>query len=278
MLSRHRPLIAVSLVALLFAVGCGSDDDSAADGTTTTTSGDNGDVTEYCTAVTKIETTPDPDIDFEKASPEEIATGIKAYATDLLPTAHQVQDAAPEEIADAVGVQVGALEKLASTGDFDSTLGSPEAAAAEKTEHAYDLDNCDWGATKATASEYAFAGLKKTYDAGIVSFDLTNGGKEVHELGLIRKNDGTKQSWDELLAMDEGAADDLATVVGFVEPTQPGESGYKVVDLKAGEYVAVCFLPVGATPEVFAAAEKGGAPPDGPPHFTKGMRVEFTVD
>ena len=45
-------------------------------------------------------------------------------------------------------------------------------------------------------------------------------------------------------------------------------------DLEEGRYVAICFIPVGTTPDVLAS----GAPPeDTPPHFMEGMVTELTV-
>lgn len=39
----------------------------------------------------------------------------------------------------------------------------------------------------------------------------------------------------------------------------------------------VCFIPVGTTPEAEKAAEESGKEIEGPPHFTRGMKGEFTV-
>lgn len=58
---------------------------------------------------------------------------------------------------------------------------------------------------------------------------------------------------------------------------EPGDDDYFVADLEEGEYIALCFIPVGLTPEAAAAVEEGGEEPQGPPHFTQGMRAEFTV-
>ena len=62
----------------------------------------------------------------------------------------------------------------------------------------------------------------------------------------------------------------------------PGTVGQTVTDFTPGRYVALCFLPQGATPEIISQM---GGPEDtapagaelGPPHFTAGMIHEFTV-
>ena len=46
------------------------------------------------------------------------------------------------------------------------------------------------------------------------------------------------------------------------------QEGMLVADLAPGEYVAVCFIPVGTMPD-----HEG----TGPPHFVEGMKQEFTV-
>ena len=67
----------------------------------------------------------------------------------------------------------------------------------------------------------------------------------------------------------------------------PGEDGM-VVDgdltlTEAGRYVATCFIPVGADPDLVGQAMEGaeGEQPDlgdGPPHAMEGMVAEFVVE
>jgi hypothetical protein len=115
------------------------------------------------------------------------------------------------------------------------------------------------------------------YEAGPVSFDLSNEGKELHELVLVKKNDSTTETFDQLLELPEEQAQKKTTTVASAF-AEPGGTDYAVVDLEPGEYLAVCFIPVGFTPEAAAAAETSGTEPSGPPHFTEGMRAEFTVE
>lgn len=53
---------------------------------------------------------------------------------------------------------------------------------------------------------------------------------------------------------------------GFVRRTGTDVAG--LFELETGDYVAACFIPEGSTGD-----EEG----TGPPHFTKGMKTEFTV-
>ena len=63
-----------------------------------------------------------------------------------------------------------------------------------------------------------------------------------------------------------------------MEPfASPGQSGYTATDLSPGRYIALCFLPTGATPEAMAEAEASGHEMETPPHAMMGMTHEFTV-
>jgi hypothetical protein len=89
-------------------------------------------------------------------------------------------------------------------------------------------------------------------------------------IDIVRKNDGVTESFEELLALPEEEAFTKVTSVG-TGFAPPGESGYVLVDLAPGEYLALCPLPVGWV-------DMSGPPPeDAPPHFTEGMSNEFTV-
>jgi hypothetical protein len=78
------------------------------------------------------------------------------------------------------------------------------------------------------------------------------------------------------LALPEEEVESAVTFAG-VAFAAPDAEAFAVVDLEPGSYVMVCFLPVGATPEVMAEMEATGEEPDGAPHFTQGMVHEFTV-
>ena len=263
------------LLALVLVVGlaaCGDDDDDEAGTDTDTGTGTEAaaDVATYCEKILEIETLPEPDIDFESLSEDEIAAEVRAYATtDLVPLAAEIEAVAPAEIESDIAVLVGAVDEVAETGDFEGAFEPPEVEAASDRAHAFDLENCGWTRVDVTAREYAFEGIDEELEAGATTFEFANEGQEVHELSVVRKAEGTTESFDELLEMgEEESADKIEFVAhAFAEP---GDSEYVIADLTAGEYIALCFIPVGSTPEA-------GEDVDGPPHFTQGMRVEFTV-
>ena len=275
---RHpiRTGVAAAAVVALLAAGCGDDDDDTAAGDSTETpleadGASSGDVTTYCDAVVALETAPDPDVDFETATPEEIAAAARTAAAETYqPLVEEAAAAAPDEVAGHAEVMVGAMEELARSGDFEAVFGDPEVAAAADALHAYDLENCGWNVVDVTTTEYEFGGLPTELEAGVTSIEMANEGQEAHELLLLRKNDGVTQSAEELIALPQEEAMALVTDAGSPVFAPPGEDEYGVYDLEPGEYLAVCFVPTGTTGD-------SGPPPDGPPHAIHGMVTELTV-
>lgn len=270
-----RGLAAVAIVALI-AAGCGDDDsdsadDSEANAAPAAPTGDGSNVEAYCDAVLDIETAPPPDVDFESATPEEQAAALRAYATDTMqPLADAVLAVVPDEIAEEGEVASQVFAEMGETGD-PSVMEQPDAVAAFDTLHAFDLENCGWGRQDVTATDYAFAGLPDELAAGPVSFELGNDGAELHELQLFRRNDGVTEPVEELLALPEEQVMSKVTPVGSGAFAPPGESGYMVVDLAAGDYIALCFIPTGTTNQDQPPA------PDAPPHAAHGMVAELSV-
>ena len=133
------------------------------------------------------------------------------------------------------------------------------------------MENCGWGKVDVTATEYAFAGLPADLEAGRTSIDLTNNGKELHEIVLLVQEPRGHRDFDEILALPEEEGMTKVTPPSFTFAAQ-GDTEYSVVDLAAGAYFAVCFIPQGLTSE-------DGPPPadDATPHFALGMKKEITV-
>jgi hypothetical protein len=248
---------ALALLALSSGLAaCGDDENDEATAT-------------YCEKTFEIETIAEPDIDFEHASEEEIATGVKAFANDtLLPLAEEIRENAPDEVSDDIEVLVGAVEQVADTGDFEAAFENDKVEAASDRVHDHDVDACDWAQVDVTAKDYAFEGIDDELDVGATSFEFSNKGKEVHEMALVRKNEGVTESFEELLQLPEDQSESKVTFVAHAMGA-PGDDEYVLADLKPGEYIALCFISVGTTSEDQEV--------DGPPHFTKGMKREFTV-
>lgn len=268
-----RTAVAALAVATLVAAGCGDDDDTAdadptdeADGSGT--AGGSGDEA-YCAATLAVETAPEPEIDFPTATEEEIAAGMQDWADQTLrPLVDDVVAVTPDEIREDIEVMTAAVDQVAA-GD-PSAFDVPDVVAASNRVHAYDLDTCGWTSQAVEATEYSFADIPDEMAAGTTSFEFSNEGHEVHELILVRRNDGVTETAEELLALPEDEAMAKVTMLGAPAFAPPGSSDYKVVDLEPGDYIAVCFIPMGMT-------GVDGPPPDGPPHFTQGMVAEFTV-
>jgi hypothetical protein len=263
----RRHARALGAVALLAVAACGSDDSSnepeattattAAATTTTspattaatpTTGGASADPAAYCQAHLGVEAA------FIGGDPAGIETAVG-----------DAQEVIPAEIADA-------LDAVVANAPTEPGPPDPAFAAAYADLVDWVRDNCGFEELSVLATDYAFGGLADELPAGPTIFDLTNDGAEFHEIALLRKADGVTESFDDLLALPEDQMGAKATFVG-VAFAPPGETGASVVDLASGEYLAICFVPTGATPEVLAA----GPPPDAEPHFAHGMRHEFTV-
>ena len=158
----------------------------------------------------EIETTPEPDIDFESLSPEQQAEAVKKFATETIkPLTDRVEAVVPSAIEADIATLIKAVDDAAATGD-SGVFETPEYEAAEAKTHAFDLDNCGWTQSDVTMADYSFQGIEDTYEAGAVSFDLSNEGKELHELILVKKNDGVTETFDQLLELpeDQGQAED----------------------------------------------------------------------
>lgn len=216
----------------------------------------------------------------EPTSPEaaafcaaELAAEAAANSEDpalIAPAFEAVVAAAPEEIASVVQEVVAAAESEAQGPAFDV----PYAAVLD-----YMRANCGYAELNITGSEYAFGGLPAEVPAGPTIIAMENIGEEVHEIAIIRVNADVTLTLDELLALSEEESATMTTFVGIAFAF-PGTVGQTVVDLTPGRYVALCFLPENADPEMISQM---GGPEDtapagnefGPPHFTLGMVHEL---
>lgn len=131
-------------------------------------------------------------------------------------------------------------------------------------------------AVEVVAIDYAFQGIPPTATVG-TSFTLRNDGAEAHELVLVRKNPDVTLSFDELLALPEDQALNQVAFLGQVA-ANPGETATGTVTADApGDYLAICFIPQGLSQLPEGSLGPDASLPAGAPHFTLGMRQEFTV-
>lgn len=171
-----------------------------------------------------------------------------------------------------------------------AALAASTALAACSTAEAVDDDATTPPTTEGTLTvtgvDYGFEGADDPVGAGTTLAFRNDSDAEFHEMVVMRLADDEERTVDELLALPEDEAMQAMTFVG-VAGAAPGESG-ELVDGTltlddAGRYVLTCFIPVGADPDVVAAAFAGGGdgPPDlgdGPPHLAEGMVAELVVE
>ena len=112
-----------------------------------------------------------------------------------------------------------------------------------------------------TARDYAFE-VPDSIEAGYVTLRLLSRGKELHHVQLARL-DGGHTLKDLFEAMKEPNAKPPAwfVEVGGPNASVPGGESAAGLELKAGRYALICFIPS----------------PDGVPHVMKGMAKEIVV-
>lgn len=268
-------LLAVALAA------CGSDDDGSGEDTaaagTSASGGDEGssdqgggDVEAFCSAAVQAESLSGqgPPVDPATASPEEAEAAMAEFAEQLDPVLTEAEESAPEEIRADVEALTGQVRQAVETGD-QSALESEEYIAADDAVDEYMIDNCGFEQVEATGVDYEYEGIPDTVPAGTVAVTFDNQGEELHEIGMVRINEGVTESLEELLAMPEEQAMSMVQFVG-VAFAAPGEADTTFLEMEPGRYAAVCFIPEGTT--------HMDMPGNGAPHFALGMSSEFTVE
>jgi uncharacterized cupredoxin-like copper-binding protein len=109
--------------------------------------------------------------------------------------------------------------------------------------------------------EYAFV-MPDEAEAGVVRFDVSNTGEELHEFALGRLAEGkTLDDVKAALASGQEDAPDWFEDVGGVPLLSPGEELGLTRQLEAGTYVFLCFIPS----------------PKGVPHVELGMLKAFEL-
>jgi hypothetical protein len=258
-------LLAASLAA------CGSDDDGGDDTGAAETSAaeESADPAEFCEAAVDLEAAfaQGPPID-DTTPPEEQQAALEQFGTTMEPLLAEVEETAPEEIADDVTASTEIVREALSTGDPSATEG-PEFQQADDSIDEYMLAECGFEQIEATGVDYEYEGLPDTVPAGVVAVTFSNEGNEMHEIGLARISDDVTMPVEELLAQPEEQVSSMIELMGLTY-AMPGESETTFMRLDEGRYGAACFIPEGTT-----SMEMPGM---GAPHFTMGMFAEFTAE
>lgn len=113
-----------------------------------------------------------------------------------------------------------------------------------------------------TATEFNFA-APDTIAPGMTVFTLVNSGAQEHHAILARIDDGkTMADVEAEVSTEGGETPEWLTFYGAASSIGPGKSTGAAVNLPAGNYVLLCFVPDTA---------------DGAPHLMKGMARPITV-
>jgi hypothetical protein len=247
--TRHRRLaagVALSLAIVGAAAACGDDDSDTSSSASTTAAAIVS--TKACDAYTAL-------------------TGALAGdPSGIEPLAHDFEHSAPADLAKDATTIGDAYASLAGGGD-PSVFGQPAFVEASGNVADRYFAGCDLSAElDVKGVDYAFEGLPQKIDAGRVGIRVTNATDhdEAHELVLMKRNEGTTESVEELLALPEDQVMTKLTPASVVFADQPDTEAVTMVDLEPGKYVAVCFIPM------------GGAD-DGMPHAMAGMTGELEV-
>jgi hypothetical protein len=286
-----RMLLALTLVIGVAACGDDDDDGDAASASASTAAEDEGGEEDeaggdFCGALQAFHGQLF-DVQVEDDASEEEIQG--AFDT-LDPLWADVEASVPDEFSDDV-------EELGSTIDALGE-GDAEPFNADDTSTTYftmvgeALDGCVEEVIEVTGVDYAFTGVPETVPSGPIGMRFTNGtdAEEQHEFIIFKKADGDTRSAEEILNDPASQEQGPGEFAGAVFAT-PGTTAGTFLDLAPGDYIAVCFIPVGSGEHEMpdGSMEDGGedqatddqAPEEegesGPPHFTQGMVAEFSV-
>jgi hypothetical protein len=214
----------------------------------------------YCDRVYQTENVTQPSVP-TGATPEQIKQADQSYAQKILPLVTEAEQNAPAEIHADVTLILDKVKVGADSGDL-SALSSADVQGAFKRTHTYEVANCGWQVVNAVAVEYAFQGIPATLSPGRVDIELSNQGKESHDLVLVRHNAGVTETTADLLKLPKAEYSKKLTAVGRTF-TRAGENSYLLTSVEPGNYAVVCFtvLPDGS----------------GLPQHTKGMFNDIVV-
>ena len=164
------------------------------------------------------------------------------------------------------------------------------AAACGGNADADDAGTAAGASVEVRGVDYAFDDVPAEVERG-TSLTFTNASDvEVHEMLVLRVDDGETRPLQELLELPDDEAQQVTEYVGMrvalpgeggLDPENPGASG-GVTLTEPGRYLLLCFIPEGADVQAYRDALEGKSdgPPQvegGPPHAAMGMASEVTV-
>jgi len=112
-----------------------------------------------------------------------------------------------------------------------------------------------------TLEDFVFS-FSRTPRPGRQVIEIRNAGRQSHEMVLVRLAPG-KTVQDVLATIEHPEAEQAGVPVGGVTPMSVGAANWISVDLEAGRYALICFIP--------------DVTGDRKPHFMHGMTKEFEV-
>jgi hypothetical protein len=174
---------------------------------------------------------------------------------------------APDDIKTEFARLVPRVRQALESEAPDEIFREPNFRKLEDEVDRWVIDNCGVATEEIRALEYRFEDVPHPVWEGRFAVRLVNEGKEIHEIAVVRVNDGVTDSAADLLALP---LEQVFQKVAFVDSAAAvgNQSDNEVFDLEAGRYLFACFVPVGTTETTEGT---------GPPHATRGMYNELTV-
>jgi hypothetical protein len=208
--------------------------------------------------------------------PEFVSRLAQSFEQRVLPAYVRLERNAPREIRPAVRQRGQALRDFIQAPELEK-LDRLFAPDLSQPISAFFYRECPGNKASIEGVDYAFRNLTDL-EAGVTRIEFTNTGKELHELIFVSAKPGVTEPIEDILKLWSPAGPEAApdyherVIETFVAFAEPGQKSYFTINLEAGEYIAVCFIPKGATGQ-----EPGPPDPEAPAHFELGMREKVTV-
>ena len=260
-----RPWAAVAVLCIGLAAGltgCGGDDEESAADVTAACDAHVGVVTGFNTVFSTIQL---PD---NGPPPPEFKGQLQAAydANVAQPLATLVADA-PDEVKDEIEEISRKTAQFRDEAD-PSILDDDFEKLTDKVD-AYMQEHCAGVKATVEAVNYAYRGLPSTLPATTtLRIEFRNTADEAHEMLVLTRKPGVTETFDQILALPP---DQIESKFDFVnaESANPGQTGYLIGTLPAGDYIFLCSFGKGTTDD--------NDPKQDQPHFTLGMKQEVKV-